>query len=84
MQGAGTCVYIKCHSPALEINYQQLLAQNKTMKLYRCSIGILRWGKIAVKSAIEVVLWLLRYQRSFALSHQVCSKIGVCRKIMWR
>lgn len=45
------------------------------MKLYRCSVDVLRWGKTAVKSAIVMALWLLRYQRSFASSHQERIKI---------
>lgn len=45
------------------------------MKLYRCSIDVLRWVKTAVKSVIEMALWLLRHQRSFALSQKECIKI---------
>lgn len=48
------------------------------MELYRCSVDVLKGGEIAVKSAMEMALWLLRHQRSFALSHQECNKIR-CR-----
>lgn len=48
---------------------------SKTIKLYRCPIDVLRWGKTAVKSATEMALWLLRHQRSFASSHQERIKI---------
>lgn len=45
------------------------------MKLHRLSIDVLRWVETAVKSAIEMALWLLRHQRSFPLPQQECIKI---------
>lgn len=36
MQWAGRCLHLKLHSPALERNYQELLAEGKKNKLYRC------------------------------------------------